>query len=80
MKLGYTFLKFPHAKKIPRIGQTFESWKDAHDFYNIYAKEADFSIRKYVSHKKNDPGVWIWKKFVCYNLQARGKKRGKEIR
>ena len=53
-------------EKKPRIGQTFETWKDAYDFYNIYAKEVGFSIRKDVSHKKKNTGVWTWKKFVFY--------------
>ena len=47
----------------------FNTIDDAFDFYNVYAKDAGFSVRKSLKKKRMNAkknGSYIyWKKFVC---------------
>ncbi|KAG9458007.1 hypothetical protein H6P81_002515 [Aristolochia fimbriata] len=50
---------------VPKIGMSFESVKDAEVFYNAYAKEAGFSVRKGSECKKSLTKELYSKLFVC---------------
>ncbi|PIN12418.1 hypothetical protein CDL12_14969 [Handroanthus impetiginosus] len=51
-------------EKIPKIGMEFDSEKAAYKFYNEYAREAGFSIRKHTVHK-DITGKIIDRSFCC---------------
>ncbi|KAG9444736.1 hypothetical protein H6P81_016076 [Aristolochia fimbriata] len=50
---------------VPKIGMSFESVKDVEVFYNAYAKEVDFSVRKGSECKKSLTKELYSKLFVC---------------
>lgn len=43
---------------IPKVGMEFETEQDIYDFYNKYAKEVGFSIRRSKGHK-DKYGNWV---------------------
>ena len=46
---------------VPKIGQEFESLEDAYNFYNNYAKQAEFSVRSYCQQKSKTSNEILWK-------------------
>ncbi|KAK8559253.1 hypothetical protein V6N12_042534 [Hibiscus sabdariffa] len=52
---------------IPIVGMKFNTKQDVYDFYNNYAKQVGFSIRRSKGHK-DSYGHWINKVF-CYSCQ-----------
>ncbi|KAK9043086.1 hypothetical protein V6N11_071437 [Hibiscus sabdariffa] len=49
---------------VPRVGMEFNSEQDIYDFYNKYAKEVGFSIRRSKGHK-DQHGHWVNRVFCC---------------
>ncbi|KAL4318052.1 hypothetical protein GQ457_18G005870 [Hibiscus cannabinus] len=49
---------------IPRVGMEFNTEQDVYDFYNKYAKEVGFSIRRNKGHK-DMYGHWLNRSFCC---------------
>lgn len=49
--------------KTPKLGMVFADLDQAFNFYNSYAKDGGFSVRK--SSNKIRNGETIWKQFVC---------------
>ncbi|KAK8993539.1 hypothetical protein V6N11_033634 [Hibiscus sabdariffa] len=49
---------------IPRVGMEFNTEQDVYDFYNKYAKEVGFSIRRHKGHK-DQYGLWLNRSFCC---------------
>ncbi|KAK9027452.1 hypothetical protein V6N11_067287 [Hibiscus sabdariffa] len=49
---------------VPRVGMEFNSEQDVYDFYNKYAKEVGFSIRRSKGHK-DQYGHWVNRVFCC---------------
>ncbi|KAL5810893.1 hypothetical protein ACOSQ4_027461 [Xanthoceras sorbifolium] len=50
----------------PNLHQEFVNLDDVHAFYNIYAKEASFSVRLGSSKKSKDTNVIERKEYLCY--------------
>ncbi|KAL4332079.1 hypothetical protein GQ457_15G027670 [Hibiscus cannabinus] len=49
---------------IPRVGMEFDTEEDVYDFYNKYAKDVGFSIRKSKGHKDLH-GHWLNRVYCC---------------
>ena len=47
----------------PKLGMHFEDLTKAYEFYNVYAKEAGFSVRKDSTRTKD--GEVVWKRIFC---------------
>ena len=41
-----------------KLGMHFEDLTKAYEFYNVYAKAAGFSVRKYATRTKDGEVVW----------------------
>lgn len=56
-------------EKCPKLGMLFSTIDEAFDFYNTYAKDAGFSVRKSSEKKRIDATTKekniYWKRFVC---------------
>lgn len=50
---------------IPEVGMEFPSEKEAFEFYNKYAKEIGFSVRKSSGHRDKVNGSWLDRTFCC---------------
>jgi len=51
--------------KEPYIGQCFDNLDEVYTFYNAYARNLGFGIRKNSSSKSKVSGNLIWKNYVC---------------
>ncbi|GER54856.1 FAR1-related sequence 5, partial [Striga asiatica] len=51
--------------KVPHEGLEFQTWEEARDFYNTYAKETDFSTRTQNCKKNKQTNAFVWKMFTC---------------
>ncbi|XP_038698101.1 protein FAR1-RELATED SEQUENCE 5-like [Tripterygium wilfordii] len=67
-----SFIPQVRAKKVPKIGQEFESLEEAQKFYNVYAREAEFRIRMSTTNRNKSNEI-IRKEFVCYKEWTREK-------
>lgn len=55
-----------YPNHLPEVGMAFDTEKEAYDFYNSYARNVGFSIRKSHSKSRAD-GTLCSKYFVCSN-------------
>ncbi|GAV83020.1 FAR1 domain-containing protein [Cephalotus follicularis] len=49
----------------PYVGQEFDNLNDVYNFYNCYALQKGFGVRKSSSSKSSATREVVWKKFVC---------------
>ncbi|KAL6576811.1 hypothetical protein OROMI_011087 [Orobanche minor] len=50
---------------VPKMGMTFESDRDAYDYYNSYARDVGFSIRKHQVYIRKSDKKLMWREIVC---------------
>lgn len=71
------------SSRIPKVGMYFSSDEEAYDFYNTYAKNSGFGVRKGAS-AKDDNGVVIRRIFVChregFKYSKHKRKDGQEVK
>ncbi|GAV91317.1 FAR1 domain-containing protein [Cephalotus follicularis] len=62
----------------PYLNQEFDDLDDVYTFYNCYALQEGFGIRRSSSSKSSVTGELIWKKFLCDKTGWRAKNKEKE--
>lgn len=67
-----------YEERVPRIGMEFQTDDEAYEFYNAYALEFDFSVRKSKTH--NYKGKVLDKIFVCACEGKRGRDKRVDFR
>ncbi|KAJ4783065.1 Protein FAR1-RELATED SEQUENCE 5 [Rhynchospora pubera] len=67
------------AQMLPEVGMEFQSEDKAYEFYNRYAGQVGFSVRKSSSDKSSE-NVTRSRTFVCSREGFRKEKKGKEVK
>lgn len=50
-----SFISTGDDEKCPKLGMLFNTIDDAFDFYNAYARDVAFNVRKSLENKRIDP-------------------------
>ncbi|KAL5790438.1 hypothetical protein ACOSQ2_005326 [Xanthoceras sorbifolium] len=61
-----TYMPQVNDDRKPNLHQEFVNLDNVHAFYNIYAKEAGFSVRLGYSKKSKDTNIIERKEYLCY--------------